>query len=172
MVESWGGVSVFAHQRGLGECPSWWGSVMVADWWRRGWWWGCRSAQCPYCCPPPQHRGAQLVILYLSKAEGEGVGQPQKRDGCTRESTEVLLRARCKPAERGSFGNSSKTTSGELDLYLTRAHISHEARKIKRTPNPPAVAASRCGRTDSALSQTHATYTINAHSEMGKVPAY
>lgn len=96
VVESWGGVSVFAHQRGLGECPSWWGSVMVADWWRRGWWWGCRSAQCPYCCPPPQHRGAQLVILYLSKAEGEGVGQPQKRDGCTRESTEVLLRARCK----------------------------------------------------------------------------
>lgn len=137
MVESWGGVSVFAHQRGLGECPSWWGSVMVADWWRRGWWWGCRSAQCPYCCPPPQHRGAQLVILYLSKAEGEGVGQPQKRDGCTRESTEVLLRARCKPAERGSFGNSSKTTSGELDLYLTRAHISHEARKIKRTLSPP-----------------------------------
>lgn len=72
VVERRGGVSVFAHQRGWGERPSRWGSVVVADRWWRGWW-GCWPAQRPYCCPPtpPQHRGAEPGILSLNVDEGQ-----------------------------------------------------------------------------------------------------
>lgn len=85
VVERRGGVSVFAHQQGWGERPSPLGSVVVADWWWRGWW-GCRPAQRPCCCSPtlPQHRGTQPSILIWGedgRRAGRGVGQSRRRDG-------------------------------------------------------------------------------------------
>lgn len=155
VVESQGGVSVFAHRRGWGERPSCWGSVVVADRRWRGWW-GYWPAQRPYCCAPmpPQHRGAEPGILSLNKDERRvwrGVGRSRRWDWDKNMSLGI---------HTNWFQDLDATLQERIiwkqgwarSPLRKSAHYSWE---IQHTLCSPA-AGSRCGQTSSTLSQTHA----------------